>query len=93
MEFVVIYRPTDVRNATARFAAWSPPADYDILQHYFSPDGRGFAIVDAETPQAMVAATAPFSDVMEFDVTPVAPIEAAVAATSEALAWIDSLGA
>lgn len=93
VEFLVIYTPRDPRRATARFIKWTPPAGYDIKAHYFSPEGRGFALVNADSPMVLVAGTAAFSDVMDFEITPVAPIEDVIPATLESLAWIDSVEA
>lgn len=91
MEFMVIYTPRDRRRATARFTKWTPPAGYDIKVHYFSPDGRGFALVDADSAMTLVAGTAAFNDVMDFEITPVAPIEAVIPATLAGFAWVDSV--
>lgn len=91
MEFMAIYRARDPRQATARFAKWTPPDGYQLKTHYFSPDGRGFAVVDAASPVALVAAMAAFTDVMEFEFVPVAPIEEAMAVTIDGFAWADSV--
>lgn len=93
MEFMVVYTPRDARRAAARFTKWAPPEGYNITAHYFSPDGRGFAIVEADSVITLVAATAAFDDVIDFEVTPVAPIEEAMPVTIEGFAWVDSLGA
>lgn len=91
MEYMTIYRAKDAREATARFVNWTPPEGYQIKHHYFSPDGRGFALIESDGAVPLVAAMAAFVDVMDFEFVPVAPIEAAIPATLESFKWVDGL--
>ena len=91
MECMVIYRAKDARQATTRFGHWTPPDGYEIKQHHFSPDGRGFALVETDGALPLVAAMAAFVDVMDFEFVPVAPIEAVIPATLESFAWADGV--
>jgi hypothetical protein len=58
------------------WARWQPPEGYEIKYFWMAPDGRGFAIVDALTAEALYEAVAPWATVIvEYDFIPIVDVE------------------
>jgi hypothetical protein len=88
--FIVAYEVHDNRRATGRFTKWTPPAGFEFKGHWVGVNGTGFALVDAASPAAILAATAAYDDVIDFNVVPVVEITEAVPVMLQSMAWADS---
>lgn len=92
MLFVVQYDVNDSRTGLSRFVNWAPPAGFEFKAHYTRADDKGgFAIVETGTVALLLEATASFSDVMDFTVTPVMDIQEAVPIMQKAYEWADDV--
>ena len=96
MLFAAIYRPRGTvteesqKRGLQLFTSWKPP--YDIKAHYARGDGEGgIAIIETDDPADIIEGVAPWVPFLEFDVTPIVPIEQSVPVTQQAFAWRDSV--
>jgi hypothetical protein len=81
-----------LRRALAVFQSWQPPAGAEFQGFWGTCDTTGgFAIVEAETAEALARAMAPFAPWLEFEATPILPIEVAAQIGGEAIAFRDSV--
>lgn len=87
------FRPgTDQRVGLKRFLAWTPPAGFTFQGHWTRADGTGGVfIAEADSAAATFEAAGAFSDLIEFELTPVIDIAESVPISSRMLEWIDSL--
>jgi hypothetical protein len=83
----------DERRLNAVFEKWQPPEEVEFQGFFASVDGtRGFAIVAADSAQALARTTAPWTPWLEFEVTPIIPVEESAQIANEAIAFRDSVG-
>lgn len=81
------------REGLAMFGKWQPPADVEFKGFYGFADGSGgVAIIEADSAAALARTTAPWTTRLNFTMTPILPIEDAVAISGEAIAFRDSVG-
>ena len=97
MLFGVIYT---FRNATEEsekrglqlFTNWTPPQGFEFKSHYACADGSGgIAIVEASSPEAIYEANTPFTSFVDFKISPIVEISAAVPILQKTNAWRDSV--
>ena len=75
-------------QALAMFERWQPPTGVEIKGHYTRADGGGFAIVEADSAEAILIALAPWaSTLLDYQVTPIVEIEQGVAALKQGIAF------
>jgi Protein of unknown function (DUF3303) len=94
MLFHVSYQPRTGaagRVSLDRFTKWTPPAGFEFKSHHAAANGRGYAIVETGSGVHIIEATAPFGDVLEFEIVPVVEIGEAVPILMKANAWVDSV--
>src|SRR5476651_1116938 len=97
MLFMTVYRShanvtaESQRRGLQLFTQWQPPAGFTFKAHYTSPDGVGFAVVEADNVAALIEGTAPFTPYLDFKVTPVMDIMEAVPLLMRADAWAQSI--
>ena len=97
MLFGVVYT---FRNATEErekrglqlFTNWTPPQGFEFKAHYALADGSGgIAIVEASSSEVMYEANAPFTGFIDFKISPVVDMSAAVPILQKTNAWRDSV--
>jgi hypothetical protein len=82
----------EVRRSLAVFAKWQPPAGADFKGFYGFADGSGgVAIIEVDDVATLARTTAPWAPWLDFDVTPILPIEESSAIGAEAIAFRDSV--
>ena len=97
MLFAVVYIARDVtENSQKRslnlFTNWKPPAGYEFKSHYSYADGTGgTAIVEANSPEALLEGHAPWAPFFDFRTIPVVDIMKAVPIFQRVNAWRDSV--
>jgi hypothetical protein len=97
MLFMAVYRTQpsitaeSQRRALRLFSQWQPPAGFTFKAHYTSPDGVGYAVVEADNVGVLVEGTAPFTAYLDFTVTPIMDIMEAVPLLMRADAWTQSI--
>jgi hypothetical protein len=97
MLFLVEYqaRPNNAEDWQKRslqvFSKWKPPAGSEITAHYACADGRGFAIVQAESAAPLLETVATYSIWFDYKVTPIVEIREAVSTFQRAISWRDSV--
>ena len=75
------------------FQKWQPAAGADFKGFYGFADGSGgVAIVEVDSAQTAARLVSAFSPWMDFTITPILPIEEAVAIGGESIAFRDSIG-
>ena len=68
------------------FSNWTPP--FEFKAHYSRADnGGGIAIVESDSAEAIIEGIAPWLPYLEFELTPVADVQAAVPVVLRAYAW------
>ena len=73
------------------FGRWQPPEGTDFQAFYgFVDGGGGFAIIEAETAEALGQAMAPFTPWLRFTPRPILPIEDTTAIAHSGIAFRDS---
>ena len=78
----------DQKAALKLFENWQPPAGIDIMSFVFGTDSTGFALIEAESAEAMMEATAIWAGVLlDYDVIPVVPVSTAVETFQKAIAY------
>ncbi len=98
MLFALIYNGTSgTEDAEKRsldiFKNWTPPAGFEFKSHWaFADTTGGVAIVEVDSAETMLAATAPFQVYNDFTIRPIVDIEAAVPIFDKGNAWRDSIG-
>lgn len=61
------------------FSRWKPPKGVDIKAFYGRVDGCGFAVVHADSAEALYTATSPWAGVyLDYEIVPIVLIEKAV---------------
>ena len=97
MLFHVTYRPKagytheDQKMQLKLWENWSPPEGYEIKAFHVAPDGRGFALAESATAEALVEAASLWGGVyIDFDIVPVVEVGKAVEATNKAIATRES---
>ena len=86
-EFIDASEPGEKRSLEI-FGRWQPPEGTDFQAFYsFADNSGGFAIIEADSAEALAEATAPFVPWLRFSAKPIVPIEKA---TEIALAGIAS---
>jgi hypothetical protein len=97
MLFAVLYTARDVteekeKRSLSLFTNWKPPAGYEFKAHYSLADGTGgVAIVEANSPVALLEAHAPWGPFFEFRTVPVVEVDQAIPIFQKVNAWRDSV--
>jgi len=74
------------------FSNWRPPAGVEFKAFYDYADGNGgIAIVEADSAEALLETTAPWSAFFAFTTRPVVPSEKASPIFEKAIGWRDSI--
>jgi len=74
------------------FSSWRPPAGVDFKAFYDYADGNGgIAIVEADSAEALLETTAPWSAFFVFTTRPVVASEKASPIFEKAIGWRDSI--
>ena len=80
------------RRSLEVFRNWQPPAGAEFQGFYGFVDGTGgVAIIEADSAATVARTTAPWTPWLAFQVTPIIPIEEAVAIAGEAVGFRDSV--
>ena len=80
------------RRSLDLFAAWQPPPGADFKGFYGSTDGSGgIAIIEVDSAQTLARTVAPWTPWLNFEVTPIIPIEESTAIAHEAADFRDSV--
>lgn len=78
------------KRGTRLFTDWTPP--FEFKEHYTRGDGKGgIAIIESDSPEAIVEGISPWLPFFDFDVTPVMPVEESIPIAQRAYAWRDSV--
>ena len=81
-----------LRRILAVFGKWQPPAGAEFKGFYATADTTGgFALVEADSVEALARTMAPFAPWLSFEATPILPIELSAAIGAEAVAFRDSI--
>ena len=97
MQFGMVYTLRNTTEATDRrllnlFTNWTPPGGFEFKSHHEFADGTGgIALLEVSSPEAMYEAIGPYRDFIDFKVSPVVEISAAVPLILKAQAWADSI--
>jgi hypothetical protein len=97
MLFAVLYTARNVteekdKRSLNLFTNWKPPAGYEFKAHYALADGTGgLAIAEANSPEALLEAHAPWGPFFEFRTVPLVEIDKAVPIFQRINAWRDSV--
>ena len=93
MLFMTIMKPKSVRTTEdqkktlALWAKWTPPKGLEIKSYHLAPDGRGFILAEADSAEAIMESQAPWAGIyIDFEVTPVVPVEKAVELITKGIA-------
>ena len=96
MLFGVLYSPRDniteetQKRSLQLFTNWSPP--FEFKANYARGDSKGgIAIVESDSVEAIIEGISPWVPFLDFEVTPVMDIQAAVPAFQRAYDWRDSV--
>jgi hypothetical protein len=80
------------RRGLKVFEGWQPPAGAEFQGFYGFADGTGgVAIVEVDSAQTLLRTTDPWTPWLRFEVTPIIPIEEAIAIGNEGVAFRDSV--
>jgi hypothetical protein len=78
----------DQKAALKLFENWQPPAGVEITSFFFGADSTGFALIEAESAEALLEATSIWAGVLlDYDMVPVVPVETAVETFQKAIAY------
>ena len=97
MLFALIYNgKSGTEDAEKRslniFKNWTPPSGFEFKSHWaFAGTVGGVAIVEVDSAETMLAATAPFQVYNDFTIRAIVDIEAAVPIFDKGNAWRDSV--
>jgi len=79
--------PEEQKKILEMWANYQLPSGYDIKMHVYAPDGRGFALVEAETAELVYEVVAPWAGVLiDYEILPVIDVEAAISLLEKAFA-------
>ena len=74
------------------FTSWRPPAGVEFKAFYDYADGNGgIAIVEANSAEALLETTAPWSVFLAFTIRPVVASEKATPIFEKSIGWRDSV--
>ena len=74
------------------FRNWQPPAGLEFKGFYDYADGNGgLAIVEANSAEAILEATAPWAMAFNFTARPIVPSEQSSAIVERVIGWRDSI--
>jgi hypothetical protein len=76
--------PDDHRNALKLFGSWQPPAGLTIKGHYIAASGGDFVIVEAESAEPLIEATATWAPFVVYEVTPIAEVQSGITVLARA---------
>lgn len=73
------YTHEDSKRTLRLWANWQAPAGFEIKMHVIEVNGGGFALVEAETAEAVHKALAPWAGLsFDYEIVPVVDIDTAV---------------
>lgn len=58
----------------AVYEGWKPPKGLQILQHWVTPSGGDFVVVEVESPEALGEGIANWAPFIDYEVYPISPI-------------------
>ena len=70
--------PDDQRQALKLFGSWQPPAGMTIRAHYISASGGDFVVVETDSAETLIEATATWAPFVIYEVTPIAEVQSGV---------------
>jgi hypothetical protein len=74
------------------FASWQPPAGFEFKMHWARADGKGgMFVAEAESAEAILEATTPWTTRLDFDIAPIVDITSAVPVFVKVQAWMDTV--
>ena len=97
MLFGMVYNIRNATEATDRrtlklFTNWTPPNGWEWKSLYEFADGSGgIATLEVTSSEVMYEGTATFRGVVDFRISPVVEIEAAIPILQKSQAWADSI--
>jgi len=96
MLFAAIYTPRysvseeSEKRGLQLFTNWQPP--FEFKAHYERGDGKGgIAIIESDDAGKILEGIAPWVPFLDFEVTPVVPVEHAVPIAQRVYSWRDSV--
>jgi hypothetical protein len=95
MLFGIIYTERNPSEASQKrsiqlFTNWQPPVEFK--HHWAFASGGGMAVVETDSPAALLEAVGSYTPFFDFRVEPVMTIEDAVPVFLKSNAWRDSVG-
>ena len=97
MLFAAVYRgkagatEESAKRQLQLFGAWRPP--FEFKAHWARADQNGgIAIFEADDAAVVLEGIAPWTVYLDFDLSPIVPIEDAVPLFAKTNAWRDSVG-
>jgi Domain of unknown function (DUF3303) len=74
------------------FQNWQPPASVEFKGFYdYADSDGGIAIVESNSAEAILEATAPWGTFLRFTIRPIVPTDKSPAILAKALAWRESI--
>ena len=71
---------------------WTAPEGIEIKSFHVSPEGRGFILLEASSPEAIFEGTSPWSNVLiDYEFTPVVEVDKATELLKKAIATRESV--
>ncbi|MDD5712457.1 MAG: hypothetical protein PHY31_06850 [Smithellaceae bacterium] len=71
---VCTWEPKDEREVRTRSVSWSWPGDVQVFSEWYDVQGRRTIYVVDTDAKGLIAARAPWLDIMKFEIFPVYPI-------------------
>ncbi len=77
----------DQKKMLQMWEKFEPPPGFQIKMHVFAPDGQAFAVVEADTIEAVYEVGALWSGVfLDYEIVPVIDVSAAIPLIEKAIA-------
>lgn len=98
MLFINTYKPKagftheDQKKMLQLWESWTAPEGFEIKSFHVAPDGRGFILFEASSPEVIYEGSSLWSNVLiDYEFTPVMEIDKAVELLNKAIATRESL--
>lgn len=76
--------PDDQSRALRLFAGWAPPQGLEVRAHYAAAGGGDFVIVETDSVEALIEATAAWAPFLSYEVTPIVAVREGVGGLARA---------
>jgi hypothetical protein len=83
--------PEDQQRAIQLFGAWTPPAGLQIRAHYAAANGGDYVIIETDSVEALIEATATWAPFLTYEVIPIVAVQEGVGSLSRAFTTRASL--